>query len=57
MRIPFSTLAIVRKPAHTRRVVSESDPTVTYEVVVSCTCPGFTFKGRCKHIIRILKEG
>lgn len=52
---PYS-FEVKEKKAETVRLVAGSKGKV-YEVTShSCTCPGFTFRGTCKHVTELAKE-
>lgn len=49
---PFAVTALVATPSHIRQVAG-SRPGVMYQVdtdAKTCTCPGYTFRGACKHV-------
>jgi hypothetical protein len=46
-----STLFTTKKAAHGKTVIGSSGQTYTV-TAESCTCPGFTYRGTCKHMVK-----
>jgi hypothetical protein len=48
-------------PNFKKSIPSSKDPTKTYTVVsidnkIICDCPGFTYRGKCRHVDQVLAE-